>query len=294
MANTSGQADIRGLNVIKAIKGYADEDIIFKRYVTVTAVSNKKTRWYQKTAGFLTTPTTSGIASEETLILSDDLAMPVVAEQSWTRQESTAKKWIMDSPMLAVEDMKDSDVPLLTTNIRDITRRIQYSVEKHIIEIITEDYTPSLINTGAATGTGWDDGTNGNPLKDIRAAKTGIRQNGYNPESAILAINSIEYENLRNYIVANGASFPSVSEDEVRNGVVTRIEGLRVVVSENVTTDYALVFVPKTSCTYLQFISLTGTTITEPGLGTKIRAWEEGVAILTDPKAVYLITDTVT
>ena len=204
MADSSGQADIRGLNVLKAIKGYADEGLVIKRYVTITKVGNRKTRWYQKTSGWLSTPTTSGITDGEDLILSDDLAKPVVAEQSWTRNESTALKWIIDSPMLSVEDLKDSDVPLLRTNIRDIVRRVNYSVETHILNILTVSYTPRLINTAAATGTGWDDGTSGDPLLDIRAAKTSIRQNGYNPENAILAINSIEYENLRSFIVNNG------------------------------------------------------------------------------------------
>ncbi len=34
--------------------------------------------------------------------------------------------------------------------------------------------------------------------------------------------------------------------------------------------------------------------IDDPGIGKKIRVWEEGECLLTDPKAVTLITDTVT
>jgi hypothetical protein len=37
---------------------------------------------------------------------------------------------------------------------------------------------------------------------------------------------------------------------------------------------------------------ITSVTIKDEGIGTKIRVWEEGEAILTDPNAVYGITDT--
>jgi hypothetical protein len=39
-------------------------------------------------------------------------------------------------------------------------------------------------------------------------------------------------------------------------------------------------------------MSITATTINDPGIGTKIRVWEEGEAICTDPKSVYVLTNT--
>ena len=70
--------------------------------------------------------------------------------------------------------------------------------------------------------------------------------------------------------------------------------GLQVVVSEIATTDQALVFVQKRAMTWKQFMPLRSVVIDDPGLSKKIRVWEEGVELLTDPKCVYLITDTVT
>ncbi len=72
------------------------------------------------------------------------------------------------------------------------------------------------------------------------------------------------------------------------------ILGLKVVISANATTDNAVVFVPQRACTWKSFIPLTTATIKDAGIGTKIRIWEEGEAILTDPKAVHVITDTTT
>jgi hypothetical protein len=127
------------------------------------------------------------------------------------------------------------------------------------------------------------------------AAKQAIRSYGYNPENAVLYINSIEHKNLLNYLISvKGSSIPSFSSEKVRSGVVMELLGLQVVVSENATTDYALVFVPQRSATWKSFMPITAGTISDLGIGTKIRCWEEGECLLTDPKAVYLITDTVT
>ena len=38
---------------------------------------------------------------------------------------------------------------------------------------------------------------------------------------------------------------------------------------------------------------MTSAVMDEPGIGKKIRVWSEFVALLTDPKSVHLITDTV-
>jgi hypothetical protein len=68
--------------------------------------------------------------------------------------------------------------------------------------------------------------------------------------------------------------------------------GCRIVVSENATADQVALFIPQQSCTWKNFMSITATTINDPGIGTKIRVWEEGEAICTDPKSVYVLTNT--
>jgi hypothetical protein len=70
------------------------------------------------------------------------------------------------------------------------------------------------------------------------------------------------------------------------------ILGLQVVVSTNVVADSVTMWVPNRAGTWKAFMPITSTTIVDPGIGTKIRVWEEGECILTDPKAVHVITDT--
>ena len=48
------------------------------------------------------------------------------------------------------------------------------------------------------------------------------------------------------------------------------------------------------SHTWKAFTGLTTAVMDDPGIGKKIRVWEEGECLLTDPNAAYVITDTQT
>ena len=87
MADTNAQADIRGIDIDRLAKGFADEDNIFKQYCTVSTTSAREIRWYKKTSGFLDSVDTSGITSSQIANVAFK-ARPVVVEQSWTRQTS--------------------------------------------------------------------------------------------------------------------------------------------------------------------------------------------------------------
>ena len=295
MADTSGQALIRGLDVDKLAKGFADEEIVLKAYVTVSATGAREIRWYQKTSGYLDSVDTTGITASQIANVSER-SQPVVVEQSWTRLTSYVRKYFVESPLLSSEDIKDSDIDILATNIRDLVRAVARQVDIRIFNVLTESLSPSTINTTAATGTGWDDTTNGNPVLDIMTGNQKIRSQGYDTSGLVLYINPIEHKNLLNYLITvKGSSIPQFSSSLVQgNGVVMELLGNRVVVSENATTDYALQFVPMRAATWKTFMPITSVTIEDKGIGTKIRVWEEGECLLTDPKAVHLITDTVT
>ncbi|NJO30852.1 MAG: hypothetical protein HC874_27340 [Richelia sp. SL_2_1] len=294
MADSSAQAEIRGIDIDKLAKGFADEENLFKNYVTVVTTSAREIRWYQKTAGFVDTPTTTAITS--TLISNTaSKALAPVAEQSWTRKTNYVQKFMVESPLLSEEDIMDSDVDVLATNVRDLVRSVARKVDKRIYDVITESLSPSTINTAAATGTGWDDATNGNPILDILAGKKAIRNYGYNPDEGILVINPHEEQMLLNWLITTkGSSIPQYSSSKVESGTVMEILGLKVVVSANATTDYAVIWLPSRSATWKTFMPITSAVQTDPGIGRKIRVWEMGDCLLTDPRSVHLITDTTT
>jgi len=298
MADSSGQALIRGIDIDKLAKGFADEDIILKRYVVGSKTKAREMRWYQKTSGFLDTVDTTGIDTSQ--IITAAHALPSVIEQSWTRQTSYVKKFFVESPMFSIEDLKDTDPDIMATNVRDIVRAVQRRVEKRIFEVLfnalpegnplTDTVT---VQTTAATD-GWDQTATCNPILDILNGKQLIRAEGYNPEGSMLGMNSIEHKYLISYLIdVKGSSIPSYSSEKVKTGVVMEILGCNVVVSEAFTSAWAYQWVPSRAATWKQFMPITSVVIDEPLIGKKIRVAEEGECILTDPNAVHVISGTI-
>ena len=294
MGDTTGEANLRGISVQRFVTGFADEDTVLKKFTRVLRTKTREFRWFQKTAGYLKPVSTSGITGNLGSNTSAKALMPV-ANQSWTRNTSYVRKYSLTSELIENEDIEDNDVDIFGTHIRDLLIGVASEVDTRIYNVGTENLSPVNINTAAATGTGWDDTTNGNPIKDLLTGMRKIRQNRYEPLGGILYINPIEHENLLNYIISvKGSSIPQFSSQKVVDGQVMEIAGLRVVVSENATTDYAWIFLPNKTVTWYWFKQLTSTVIDVPGIGKKIRVWEEGEAVLSHPKSSHLITDTVT
>lgn len=292
MAETSGMAEIRGLDVEKLLKGFSDEEIIFKRFVTVTPTSAREIRWYQKTSGYLDTTDTTGMTTSRMANV-PQLAQPESIEQSITRQTDYVKKYMVDSPVISMEDMRDADIDILAMNIRDIVRGISRQVDSRIWEVLTEGRiaatTTGLITVSGGWATG---GATANIIKDALRAKQTIRAQGYDPEGAQWFMNSTDHTNMMNWLINQaGSNIPAYTSAMIREpGVAMNILGLNVVVSENVTSNYNAVAQTKRAVTWKTFTPITSTTIVDPGIGTKIRCWEEGEAILTDPKAVCLLS----
>ena len=266
MADSSGQAEIRGIDIDKLAKGFADEDVIFKSVILNSKTSNREIRWFQKTAGFLTGPTTTGITDSQIANTAQG-ALPIITGPSFTRNTSYVRKYMVDSEVITAEDIKDSDVDILGTTIRDNIRGVAYQVDQRIWNVITENLSPVNINTAAATGSGWDDTTNGNPILDIETGKQKIRSNGYkinNGNRPVLAMNSIEHKNLINWLITvKGSSIPNFSSEQIKKNVVMELLGCDIVVSETATTDYVAMWI-REAATWKTFMPLTAVTIYDP------------------------------
>ena len=290
MVETSGMAEIRGINIDKLAKGFAEQDFIFKPLLENTTTSARECRYYLETAGDLDSTDTTGMTTSRLKGMSQ-LALPEVVEQSWSRSTAYVKKYFVESPWLSYEDVKDSDIDILARNTHKLTRAIAQQVDIDCINAITQNYSPSTILTSAAVGTGWDDTTNGNPILDLLSGSAAIAGYHYNTAGLSSVMNQAEYKNLLNYIIAvKGSSIPTFASDTARSGTVMTIVGQKIVVTPNITAGYVLQVVPKTCGTWKSFTPITAQTKEEVGIGVKIRVWEEGVAFLTDPHAVHLIS----
>jgi len=284
-AQTSGMSEIRGIDIDKLAKGFADEDIVFKKFVSNATTSARELRWYQKRSGFLelTSP-----ASVENV---GHGALPFTLEQSWTRQTSYIRKYFVESPVISMEDIKDSDIDILAGNLRDLVRAVAYKVDGRIWDVITESRTPTSINLTSCSGASWELGASSNPILDIMDAKQKIRSYGYDPEGGSLLLNSVSHKLLLTWLIdTKGSSIPSFSSEKVKSGVVMEILGLNVSVSENCTAKFGVVGQLQRAATWKSFAPITARTIEEVGIGTKIRVWEEGECILHDPRAITLLS----
>jgi len=290
MADSYGQADIRGLDVDRLAKGFADEAIVLKQYCNVVTTGFTELRYYSKTAGFLDSTDSTGSTDSKILDVAFR-AQPDVIGQSWTRNTAYVKKFFVESELISNEDIKGADIDLIATTVRDLVRAVEHQVDLRIYNVLTESDTPSNIQDITITHE-WDDTANAVPVSDLLTAREYLRNYNYEANGAILLMRPDAARFLINHLIAvKGSSIPNFASDTVRTGVVMELLGLRLVESSVCTSDKAVVFVPNRAVTWKQFAPISSTIIDEPMIGKKIRVMEEGEAILTDPKAVVYLAN---
>lgn len=289
MADTSGQADIRSIYIDKMVKGFADEELVFDRYVTQTSTSARKVRYFQKTSGFLSSVTTTGTTANFGSGI-DQLARPMVLRQTWTRNETEINTFFFESALISEQDIKDNDVNILATHLRDITRKVLKDVNDHIYNVMTENQTPVNIQTTASTAA-WNAGSGQKIVTDIETAKRKIRTYNYEPTHIFLS--PTDYASMIIHFIENeGANVPGFASQRVQDGVIQEILGLMVVVSNSVAADSMCIANPKQAVTLYTFSDLRSAEIREEMIGSKFRVKKECLAVLTDPLAVHLTTNT--
>lgn len=296
MADGIGEADLGGIKVNEFVTGFADEGLVLKSLCRQRKSNNDEFVWFQKTAGYVTPATTSGMTTN--LINTASRGISVVAEQTFTRNTSHTKDFSVVSELITMKDEKNTPIDVLGIFIKDLITAVKSQVETRIYNVGTESLSPSNILTTAATGTGWDDTTNGNPILDILTAIQKIRAYGYiisKKNKGVLYINSIEYKHLMFFLISTkGSSIPQYASDLMVEGAVMEILNLDVVVSENATTDYAWTFIPGITVAWTEQVALTSEVEKVVGKGKKVHVWESGEATLENPKSSHLTTDTIT
>lgn len=283
------QENIRGLDIDKVVKGFALVEYKFKQDCTVTSTSSDSVRWYTETNEDLTA--TSPMQVQNISPLSTFPTLNV----EWTRNTSYVRKYAAES-FISMEDIKGSDISVLTRTLLRLTRAVVKQVDTRIWDVMTVSrvgYTNAATDINFVDSSGAWNLAASDPIGDILKAKKFIYTSGnYNPEGASLWISPNAAELLMRWLYfAKGSNLPSVSADMARNGTVASIAGVNVKVSPNVTADYGLLIVPQVACTWRSFQDTTSRVIDEPGLGSKVRVWEIGEAYLTDPRAAALISN---
>jgi hypothetical protein len=288
MADTADQAEIRGIDISKLVEGFANVDVILKNYVRVIKTTAREMRWYQKTTGFLSAPTTTGITTD--FIETSSKALPVVIENSYTRNTSYVKKFFASSPMLSIEDLNDCDPDIWGDIIKDAVRAVNKKVDSRILTVLDA----AGCQTAAATGNGWNVDADGDPMLDFLAAIEGIENYGYSSSDLIAYMNPAEKKWLLRWLITvKGSSIPGFSSSRAENGELMIFLGVKIVSDPNRPTDTVTIFSPSKAVIWREFMPTTSAIIDEPGIGKTVRVWCEGEAIRPNPYAVWKITGTI-
>lgn len=286
MADSVEQAEIRGLDIDKAVKGFALTEYIFKNDCTISSMSGDSVRWYAETAADLTA------TAPQNLNVSPLSSFPTL-EVGWTRNTSYVSKYAAEG-FLSMEDIKSADVDILARTLFRLTRAVTKKVDTAIYNVLSENDTPVNINT-VATNAAWNTAsyTGVNIIEDILDAKYQMELYNYDTSNVVLYLSPLDYKSMVTWLIdGKGSSIPNFASDKVSTGTVMQLVGVSIKISPNVTADKALMVIPKKACTWKSYQDISSRAIEEAGIGTKIRVWELGVPILTDPRAVTLITNT--
>lgn len=288
MADKVEMQDIRGLKIDKVAKGYAETTYKWKSLVTISSTDADTIRWYQRTAAHLTATAPSYVQN-----ISPLSTFPTL-EVSWTRNTSYVKKYGAEG-FISMEDIKFADLSVLATTIEQLTYSVIKKVDTDIYTVISDTYGTGSAGVNTVTSNaGWDAASGQDPIEDILDMVLQIETYDYDTSNAVLVLSPTDYKSLMSWLISTkGSNIPAFASDLARNGTLRSILGIRIVLDRNITSDYAVMVIPQRCGTWHSAMPTTARTIEEVGLGTKIRVWEEGIATLTDPRAVCVLSNTV-
>ena len=285
MVETAGQALIRDIDITKGAMAEFEEALIFKSLISSAPTKSREIKYWVKTSGYLTLTAPAKLSNIA------PGSRPFVAETSWTPTTVYSIKYMLDSPMINMEDESDSEVQVFRDNAKDVVEAIANDVDGDIWDVISENQSADLINAVAANAP-WAAASGQDPFEDIMQAKMEIRQETKRSiRNGVLLLNAQGEKDLLVWLVSTkGSSVPNFASEKVGTGTIDNFAGLKVVVSENVTATFAFVGDLKQAAEYRTFKPLQTWIISEEGIGRKIRVSMNGKAILKKPKFCALIT----
>ena len=284
MASTVGQQNIRGENIERAIKGFAEQEYKLKQ-VCLTQKSSKWTEtYYEEDVTVLSGQAGSAIAG------TPRGARFAYVEPNWTEKSGRHVKYA-DEGVIFMEDILTDAIDVQARTMKRIVQAIAAAVDGAIYTGLSG---ATGIGTAAAAGTGWDAAveTTRKPISDILKGIQNMSENNYDVlTNGYLLLTPHDYRALmENSKVINNPSFKTA--DIVSNGVVGQIAGLKIIVTNSVDDDEAMIIMGQRAATWKTAVGLTTAVIKDEGIKTTIRAWEIGQLQVTDPLAIYVITDT--
>jgi hypothetical protein len=290
MVDKFTEADVRKQTWERDIKGFASKRYVMRELVMTTRGNAWNNSYYQKTATSLTGGTGSAVKG-----------IPRGADFPFLERGVTLKNAIIlkhgGEGKIYWEDLLTSNIAVEAETISDITDAVVYSTDLVIYQTLSENDTPSTINTVAITaGYEWDSATiaNRDPVQDLLNCVAQISTDRYPILTSGLgfaAMNEATYSILMgNTKVLNNPTF-KLADGIMSNGKLAQLVGLNIVVTPVVTNDKVLVGMAKKCATWVETQPLTVDVIIDPQKSYTIRASQIGVCQLTNPESLCLLTN---
>lgn len=282
MVDTTGEADLRAESVSRIVTGFALQEYKLKQLCMIQSSNAWSETYYKETAADLTGADTVG----GTVKGIPRLANFPYGQVSWTLATGVNLKHGMEG-VISWEDAKMNAVDIIARTLLRIARAVTKSVDGTIAAAILA----SAGNTQAANAT-WDNAViaDRDPVQDILNAKSLIEIDNYDAnKNGYLLLHPTGFAHLMgNSNVRNAGQF--YTSDVTKNGVVGRILGLTIIVSNSITDGGAQIVVGKEALTWKQVSPLRVHTIVDPGVKYTIRAYEVGQIQVVNADAIAKIT----
>ena len=290
MVDTFSEADTRKQTWERDIKGFAKKRYVMRELVMVQTTDAWTNSFYQKTATSLTGGTGSAIEG-----------IPRGADFPFVERGVTlASARILQhggEGVIYWQDILTSNIRIQAETILDVSDACVYSVDNKIYNMLSVNDTAVGINTVAITGGyEWDSDTiqNRDPVFDLLRCIEEIQTDRYQILTSgrgFAAMNEATFT----YLMSNSKvlNHPTWSQAAgiIKNGRLAALVGLQIYVTPVVTNDKVLVGMAKTCGTWKVAQPLTVDVIVDPQKKHTIRASEIGVAQLTDPDSLCLLTN---
>jgi len=279
---TVGAVHLRAEHVDRAVKGFALQSYKLKQICMIESSSSWKETYKIETAADLEAGAGTAVKG-----IPRGAKFPY-GEVSWTDATKRHEKYGIEGK-IDWEDTVTSEIDVIARTLLRIGRAVAKAVDDEI-------YTQISDNAGqtVAAPHEWNAVTlsDRDPIQDILDAQALISIQNYDPYSnTYLLLHPTDYKNLLgNANVRNAGQF--WTDSVTKNGVVGRICGLTVVVSNSITSSdkQAIVIIAKQAATWKSAHALTTHTDIHPGIDWQVRAWEVGVTQVTNPNAICTIT----
>ena len=279
-----GDTDLRGENISRVVTGFALKLFKLRQICTMETSSNLTETYYRETAAELT------VAGETFSIqgVARGAAFPHV-DPSWTKVQGRHIKFAAETSIFIEDTLLDAIAVHQRAIIR-VSRSVQNQSDSYIYTTLSG---ASGIGTAAAADT-WDSATiaNRDPIGDILAGIQNLDESNYDAlENGFLLLSPKDYKNLlRNSKVINNPSFKTA--DVVSNGRVGQIAGLTIIKTTSVTADQAMIIVGQRAATLKSAIAMRSNVEQIFGIKDILSTYEMMHVQVTDPAAIYKITNT--